>query len=538
MRVNNQAAFAKTGGNFILQDGLVETGYYGRVLHEDGNISRCLRTAFRPISGAPVPQTGFEVVNGKTVQIQYSEFKGLTSSINVVKASTSVSMLSSHFENTGVRVADARFASMTNVTSESANFGYNGVPTSLNVTNCTLNGDYSTPLTLTYVKLMTMTGGSINALGGICIDATANGNNIALRKGATLQNGVFGIHINGGLFGGPNAYNYGLVTMDCARILNCAGACITGQDALLNIDANINSSTLRPNEFSLDPSGSWITPAKYFDICYVKRNPGASVLARRNFWNKFDLAGNSIGPAPDEVILVRSANALGCGVGNLIPLISAPAAAAYNPACPIDGYTGDKPAPGNRQYSRRQHLQNPQGTLPSDKDCAMNGTNLRSNSEGAWSALNMAFDQSEAADAEPDLSAALTLFTPVANFDSAQLVSATDVCRQYVNVAQIFVLPTEANQQRAEERSAASLLASQPSLLPIAPNPATGSFTVTLPDSPCTLRVWDALGRLAHEVSNASGLTRVDASGWAAGVYLVEMNGAEGKSWGKVVVER
>ncbi len=72
----------------------------------------------------------------------------------------------------------------------------------------------------------------------------------------------------------------------------------------------------------------------------------------------------------------------------------------------------------------------------------------------------------------------------------------------------------------------------------VQPNPATGSFTVTLPDAPCTLRVWDALGRLAHEVSNASGLTVVDAGGWAAGLYLVEVNGAEGKSWGKVVVER
>lgn len=533
LRVNNGAEFRKEGGNLTLQDGLVETGRLGRVLHQDGGISRCLRTKFRPVIGALAPHTGFEVINGGTVQVQHSDFLGLQRSVLVTWASNSVSVVSSRFEHTVMEAVNVRFASMTEVIGENASFVYNGVPTSLNVNNCMLNGSYGSlaPLRLTYVKMTNMTGGIIDVPGGICIDATANGNNITLRKGATLQNGAYGIHLNGGLFGGPNAYNYGLVTMDCARILNCAGACITGRDALLNIDADINSSTLRPNEFSLDPSG----PARYFDICYVKRDPGASIRARRNFWNKFDLAGNSVGPAPEELNLVRSATVLGCESGTAIPLLSAPAASAYNPACPIDGQTGDKPAPGNTKSLRRIFAQGPQGRLPSDKDCSLSGTDLYSNSVGAWAALNTAFNQSETADTEPDLSAALALFSPVASFDSAQLSGATDVCRQYVNVAQIFVLPTGVSQQRAEERSAAA--PSSGSVL-IAPNPAAGAFTVTLPSSPCTLRVWDARGRLAQEVSNASGLMVVDVSGWAAGLYLVEVNSVEGKVWGKVVVER
>jgi hypothetical protein len=167
----------------------------------------------------------------------------------------------------------------------------------------------------------------------------------------------------------------------------------------------------------------------------------------------------------------------------------------------------------------------------------MSGTDLRNGSEGGWAALYSAFDQSELSDTEPNLSAALALFEPVADLDSAQLSGATDVCRQYVNVAQIFVLPG-ASSSRPEQLTADRGAGVETSTVRIMPNPVVGSFTVSLPDTPCTLRVWDALGRLAHEVSNVSGLTAVDAGGWAAGLYLVEVNGVEGKSWVKVMVER
>ncbi|HMX41528.1 MAG TPA: T9SS type A sorting domain-containing protein, partial [Saprospiraceae bacterium] len=176
--------------------------------------------------------------------------------------------------------------------------------------------------------------------------------------------------------------------------------------------------------------------------------------------------------------------------------------------------------------------------LLSDKDCEMGQTDLRAQSEGAWAALYAAFDQSASSGAEPDLSVAIALFDPVADFDSAQLVSAGAVCKQYVDVAQVFVAPDAAGQQRAEGRgTSAAWAGAQAPSLSISPNPSAGIFTVSLSDSPCTLRVWDALGRLVHEASGVSGLTVVDASGWAAGLYVVEVNGAEGKSWGKVVVE-
>ena len=164
---------------------------------------------------------------------------------------------------------------------------------------------------------------------------------------------------------------------------------------------------------------------------------------------------------------------------------------------------GDKPAPGIQAYSRRILSQGSQGRLPFDKDCAMSGTDLRSNSEGAWSALNSAFNQSETADAEPDLSAALTLFTPVANFDSAQLVSI---------------------QQPLQEGSAASVK--------ISPNPADVALELRLESAQGTtdVELTNLVGTvLRRTVISGSTPTTIETASLPSGIYLLHSK-AEGQA--------
>ncbi|HMX40283.1 MAG TPA: hypothetical protein PKD78_08150, partial [Saprospiraceae bacterium] len=291
LRVNRLAEFKKTGGSLLLKDGLAEVGSYGRVLHQDGSLSRCLRTHWRPIEGATFPHTGLEVINGSIVQMQDCDLKDIRHGLRVTGASTSVSISNTHFGNTfGADIVNARFVSLHEVTAEGASFLFNGISHAAHLIRCRISGHMASvaPIQLTNVRIMTMSGGSIEMEymeAYPCIDATSGGSNVTLRNGAKLLNGLYGIEMKGGLAGGPYAYAYGLVTLDCARILNSMSACIGGQDALLNIDADINSGGLRPNEFSLDPSNPWMTPGRYFDICYVKRDPGPAVRAQRNFWN-------------------------------------------------------------------------------------------------------------------------------------------------------------------------------------------------------------------------------------------------------------
>lgn len=117
-----------------------------------------------------------------------------------------------------------------------------------------------------------------------------NQSNILLRNKATISN-----HSNYGIFmakGGvdDNGLDYGLVLMDCAKLLdNTVG--IGGRDVLLQIDAIDNSGTdipekLRSNHFRNPVFGD------LFAICYDDRDDIFEVSARGNYWFDGDIETN------------------------------------------------------------------------------------------------------------------------------------------------------------------------------------------------------------------------------------------------------
>ncbi|MEM1214539.1 MAG: hypothetical protein AAGJ82_02555, partial [Bacteroidota bacterium] len=145
-----------------------------------------------------------------------------------------------------------------------------------------------------------MSGGSINNNDvGIYVpeygaSGLANRTNIVLINQATIaDHEVYGIHyVKGGK--DENDLDYGLVLMDCAKLLNNQVG-IKGRDVLLQIDAVENSGTddpafWRSNVFQNRTFG------KLFEICYVDRSDVTTVTAHGNYWSipiptEVDIAG-------------------------------------------------------------------------------------------------------------------------------------------------------------------------------------------------------------------------------------------------------
>ena len=118
-----------------------------------------------------------------------------------------------------------------------------------------------------------------------------------------------------------DSYNdYGMVTMDCAKLINNQVG-IQGTDVLLNLDACFNSgqydncdnSSVRPNIFINNSSANQL-----FQICYEDRTDIEEIQARGNYW---DASGaNGLPNYFDH--LLRSANSnLPCHGYSDIPLI-------------------------------------------------------------------------------------------------------------------------------------------------------------------------------------------------------------------------
>ena len=141
-----------------------------------------------------------------------------------------------------------------------------------------------------------MSGGRIhdNGVGIFAPEWNGSGDlnqtNILLRNKATISNHAdYGIYMaKGGI--DDNGLDYGLVVMDCARLLDNAVG-IAGRDVLLQIDAIDNSGTdepakLRSNHFKNPPFGD------LFAICYDQREDILEVSARGNYWFDGDIETN------------------------------------------------------------------------------------------------------------------------------------------------------------------------------------------------------------------------------------------------------
>jgi len=57
------------------------------------------------------------------------------------------------------------------------------------------------------------------------------------------------------------------------------------------------------------------------------------------------------------------------------------------------------------------------------------------------------------------------------------------------------------------------------------PNPTSGQLTIQLHSfaENTSISVFDASGSLVHAIPLASSITRIDASGWASGIYFIEL---------------
>ncbi len=109
--------------------------------------------------------------------------------------------------------------------------------------------------------------------------------NLILRNGTTLEENTVGVQMLGGGLD-PNALDYGILIMDCAKLINNDTAVI-GTDIVLMIDAYTNSHTddpdfVRRNHFECDTSTQ-----KLFDICYELRDYDdmIPIPARGNYWS-------------------------------------------------------------------------------------------------------------------------------------------------------------------------------------------------------------------------------------------------------------
>lgn len=262
----------------------------------DGN---CFPQA--PSNSLNFSQIGFEAENGVLIYALSCDFNNLRRGIRARSITNNIYVRSCNFnEGEGLDFERVRYASISSVTGNHSTLSFDEVSTGITMNNSTLTNACTICenlprgiVDLIDVKLFTMNGGLISQsaddtyeLRGI--DGNLGENNVFMQNGATIQNMWIGVEINGGLPGNQFNTDFGLMRMDCARILNCSGAGIAGQDVLLDIDAGINSNGLRPNEFKKGDLGGI---SKFFDICYFKRQP-TQILANFNYWNKFSNGGH------------------------------------------------------------------------------------------------------------------------------------------------------------------------------------------------------------------------------------------------------
>jgi hypothetical protein len=138
-----------------------------------------------------------------------------------------------------------------------------------------------------------MSGGSIQDYKTGIFAPSFSKTNVILTNKATIQGNQVGIFMQGGFrdISAGTIRNYGMVMMDCARMLdNRIG--VLGSNVLLQVDAFANSGTqkwpyVRSNHFRLlqgDPS-----MRRLFYICYDANGYNINnVTARGNFWEGFD----------------------------------------------------------------------------------------------------------------------------------------------------------------------------------------------------------------------------------------------------------
>jgi hypothetical protein len=517
-KLNTNAHLLKQGGRLAFMNAKFQIGCEAKPRIE--NFDRLLlnNTAFEFIEeGSCLPQPpsytlngdqfGFEMENGQTIFIKSSDFNNLRTGLRAHNISGDIRVESCNFkEGRAVDFYQIKYALLKNVTGSSATFAFDEVSQSVSLDHvaltdaCSICGTQEEGIVkLTNVKMLWMTDGLIEQSLGATpvlrgIDARLGENNVTMKDGATIQNTSIGVEINGGLPGHQYNTDFGLMRMDCARILDCSGPSISGEDVLLDIDAGINSNGLRPNEFR---KGGIDGVSMFFDICFRKRQP-SEILANDNFWN---ITGN--GGVPEPIVDYQLNKWLGGACGDPVLLVTNSVAPAYNANCPHRG-GGD--------LGRDRDL--PQ---PGYKDCSIGAHNLYGGFVTAWESIDSALVGADIAEVAPDLSAAISAFAPLSAVDSVTLASNASVCRHYTEVARVFTI--QSAQEHDQQQQA--LRPANAANVTLAPNPAGDGFALNLPQGDWQVSAVDAFGRVVYQQQLTEGAQYIATAAWAEGIYTV-----------------
>lgn len=370
-----------------------------------------------------------------------------------------------------------------------------------------------------------MSGGLIeNCQTGIYVPDFAR-SNIVLTNKATIQSNQIGVHVRNGFRDGSGStiQNYGMVLMDCAKMLdNHFG--IMGSNVLLQINAYANSGTkdpafVRSNHFRLQPSDTYTR--RLFYICYDATGYNiSSINASGNFWEGID--DQSI----NQWRLYNSALDFGPPIGcyiasnpNNVELIRDPVAPAELSTCPVQINT---PYPnGDEEFA----------CTPPDE----------SEIEGKLHEQFYRGYRQYSIEAEDENSIDFTLsdaiFQPLSDIGQEDMLTMTEKCRSFVYGSQAFVRSNEGG-ERSGNNGQYRLSAYQADALRVLPNPSSNTVTILLPDKDCFLRVWDTYGKLIFETQSSGGTVNLDVIHWTVGVYWAEATGAEFREKVKLVVQR
>lgn len=370
-----------------------------------------------------------------------------------------------------------------------------------------------------------MSGGAIqNCQTGIFVPDFSR-SNIILTNKATIQSNQIGLHVRNGFrdVSGSTAQNYGMVLMDCAKLLdNHFG--IMGSNVLLQINAYANSGTkdpafVRSNHFRLQPISNYFRSLFY--LCYDATGYNiSSINAPGNFWEGVD--NQPITPWRLYNSALDFGPPVGCYIAsnpNNVTLLRDPVAPAEIFTCPVQipiPYpSGDEefacPPPDDSEIEGKLHEQFYRG--------------YRQYSIEAEDENTIDFMLSDA------------MFQPLSDISQEDMLTMTEKCRSFVYTSQAFVRGNEGGQRNGSGGKYRTS-GGKASVLQVHPNPSSDMAVISLPAENCTLRVWDTYGKLMLETQASDGTANLDISNWPVGLYVVEAIGAEFREKAKMVVQR
>ncbi|MCC6413454.1 MAG: T9SS type A sorting domain-containing protein [Saprospiraceae bacterium] len=318
---------------------------------------------------------------------------------------------------------------------------------------------------------------------------------VFLFQGTTFFENAAGVYMKG------NATE-GLVLADCATFArNKYG--IRGSDITLMIDA-LNSSTSpidedQPNAFLRNPipQGGGANNM-YIQICYAFKEPLNSIYMRKNYWGTLFGAGEPwiYEQTPEDYILLKRLNCSQLVSPVVIPRVGREPELCELPERPTTDFT--------------------------DND-SLSACTIGINS--TFGLLHEQYHYAYYLLKADSVELARQAFEPLAALWSEDMSGYPANCRQYIAVARAIVSGA-GEQLRPEGRDVSS--SSNIHGLAVWPNPAGQTMHVLLPETLCTLRVWDPFGRMV-ETRTASGAIQLKVEQWPSGVYYMESVSSDGK---------